>query len=204
MPKRIGNINRRRVIEAFAFLAKAVKRPNKTLLYKMLAELDFRHFSETGFPTTDLEWIAFPKGPVPSQLHNEITKGSDIVLPVDLAEALSCRKTTKKTRDGRTFDEFVFTARRKADLTIFTPRQVRILEEVAEIYKHATATQASAASHEPNAPWTKTVRTKGEGAKIILVDSVKLPKGVTREKILAKLSERRDFEANYSRKNEAE
>jgi hypothetical protein len=204
MPKRIGNINRKRVIEALVFLTEAVRRPNKTLLYKMLAELDFRHFTETGFPTTNLVWIAFPRGPVPARLHEEITKGTDVVLPEDLEEALSCKKTTRETKDGEVFDEFVFSARRRADLTVFTPRQVRILAEVAEIYKLATATLASAASHEPNAPWTKTVRAKGEGAEIVFVDSVPLPKGLTKEKVLRKQSERRDLEANYSRQKKAE
>ena len=43
--------------------------------------------------------------------------------------------------------------RKKFDEAVFTPRELRVMSELAEIYQEATATQMSEVSHLAGQPW---------------------------------------------------
>ena len=196
--KEFGNIYRRRVIEAMTFFAKKVKRPNKTLMYRMLAELDFRHFSETGLPVTNLVWTAFSGGPVPANLDEEIPAEEYVDLPQDFSEALACSRIAWVNASREKTFRYVFKSKRNAKLDVFSPRQIRILGEVAEIFKQSTRARASQVSHTPDAPWTKTVALKGEGAQIEFIETVKLPESIKREEVQKMLYERSALIENFA------
>lgn len=168
------------------------------MMYKVLAELDFRHFKETGLPVTNLEYSACKLGPVPKALHNEITSGKEVVLPDDMSTAL---KVTKKEFEKTEGDEglgFWFSAKRAPNLKLFTPRQQRILGEVAEIYKGASATTASKASHEPDTPWSKTIKKFGhEGERIDYLDMIDSSSRLSRDEVAHLMEENRAFHHNY-------
>ncbi|MBU1299052.1 MAG: SocA family protein [Bacteroidetes bacterium] len=196
--KKSSDLYRQKLIEAMVFFAKSVKHPTKTMMYKLLAELDFRHFEQTGLPVTNLDYQAWKKGPVPKKLHSEITKGDDLVLPEDIAEALACDKAEDITDDGKKIRKFTFIARRVPNLKLFSPRQQKILKEVAEIYKNVSATVASKASHEPDKPWSKAVKRMGkEDVPITYRDVASTKTPVTEEEAEEMVQEILAFQHTY-------
>ncbi|MEK6756417.1 MAG: Panacea domain-containing protein [Bacteroidota bacterium] len=184
---------RKRLLEALIFFAREVKSPTKMMLFKLLAELDFRHFKEKGYPVTNLEYEAWPMGPVPREFNREISTEKDLVIPNDFADALVCERFEFEKSDGSLGFGFKFYAKRKPDLSVFSPRQQRILKEVSEIYKNASATEASKASHEPGQPWTQT----SPGEIIDLVRSIKLKKPLTDEEAREMMEEIAAFHKTY-------
>ena len=181
-------INTERVIEALVYFSSHVKCPSKTMLFKLLAELDFRHFQETGLPVTNLEYDAWKFGPVAPDLFEvlkkEITNNADheIILTGTLSEALSCEKVELKEDFDNKSAMYLFHPKRKANLKNFTPRQQRILKEIVDIYKNATPGEASRGSHEPDKPWSRAVAKHGrEGVPIEYLDLVNKKTPVTKE-----------------------
>jgi uncharacterized phage-associated protein len=184
---------RKKLLEAIIFFSKEVRNPTKMMMYKLLAELDFRHFEEKGYPVTDLEYVAWKMGPVPAKLDRELSHNKDVVIPDDFTDSLACEKYEFEKRDGSTAHGFKFRAKRKPDLSVFSPREQRILIEVAEIYRHATATEASKASHEKDKPWIKTP----EGHVIDLVETIKLKAPISKEEAREMMRERAAFHRTY-------
>lgn len=184
---------RKKLLEAIVFFSREVKNPTKMMMYKLLAELDFRHFEEKGYPVTNLEYVAWPMGPVPKKLDTEISIKKDVVLPEDFVGSLSCEKYEFEKKDGSTAHGFKFRAKRKPDLTVFSPREQRILKEVAEIYETATATEASKASHEKDKPWVRTPA----GEVIDMVETIKLKASITKEEAREIMQEIAAFHRTY-------
>lgn len=123
---------------------------------KLLNFFDFEHFSQTGYPSIGLEYFTFENGPVPKKFWLEI---KDASLPDDLRD-----KVVVNVREwGHSNKEMTFLAKANAqvDFAIFTPREKKILDKLAFIYKDATAKQMSQISHEDNMPWEITKREKG-------------------------------------------
>lgn len=163
------------------------------MIYKLLAELDFRHFEERGYPVTNLEYEAWRMGPVPKELESEISNNREIILPKDFVDSLKCEKYEYEKTDGSIAYGFKFHAKRKPDLSVFSPREQRILKEIAEIYKTATATDASRASHETDKPWIKT----REGEIIDMVETIKLKAPITKEEAREIMREKAAFDRTY-------
>lgn len=195
------NINkyRQKLLEMIVFFSqkRKIKYPSKLMMFKLLAESDFRHFEETGLPITNLKHIAFTWGPVAESLQKEITEGDELILPNDFQDSLMVEKNLYTNVVGEKRVMFKYIAKRKANLNIFSPRQIRIMEEVADIYKIADPTEASKASHEPNKPWTRAVKAKGEKAKIDYIEFVPLRKPLTADLAKEMLREREAFIYNY-------
>ncbi len=197
-PTNLGSF-RQKVIEAMVFFAQKgkLKNPSKMMMYKLLAEVDFRHFQETGLTVTNLRYVAYPKGPVPKSLHEEITKDGDLVLPDDFASALNIQDTYFEDAQGKKHPGFKYIAKREPELKLFSPRQQGIFKEVAEIYRDSTATEASDASHEQGKPWTLTVKKHGQGATIDPIETLELIKPLTKETAKELLREREALIYNY-------
>lgn len=155
------NIYRQKLINAVLFFAKETRRTNMTKLMKLLSFFEFEHFRQTGYPSIGLVYYAFEKGPVPRKFWAEVKDGN---LPDDLKSKLS----TSIRQDDRGGKEIEFLARSDAqvDFSVFTPREKKILEKFAFIYKDATAKVMSEISHEADKPWEITIREKGENEKI--------------------------------------
>src|SRR4030042_2496139 len=62
--------------------------------------------------------------------------------------------------------EFIARSEAQVDFNVFTPREKKILERLAFIYKDATAKTMSEISHEDNMPWEITMKEKGLNAEI--------------------------------------
>jgi uncharacterized phage-associated protein len=119
---------------------------------KLLFYLDFYHFKQTGKTVTGLEYQAWRRGPVPSMLYEELSNmkpdmAKEIaIVPIDRFQKIQAKKP---------FNE-----------DFFTPRQLKLLEQISFIFNEAKAEDMTEATHLPNQPWHKTLTEKGEFAKI--------------------------------------
>jgi uncharacterized phage-associated protein len=155
------SIYRNKLINAVLFFAKNTKNLNLTKLSKLLYFLDFDHFEQTGYPCIGLKYYSFRKGPVPKDFWLEIKDGT---LPDDFKGKVALIQ--KADENNSSFKEVVIKAAGKPDLSIFTPREVRILNRLADIYRDANAKDMSEVSHLPKQPWDITIRQSGENQYI--------------------------------------
>lgn len=151
------NIYREKLLNAVLFFAKKTKPANTTKISKLLCFFDFSHFKQTGYPSIGLKYYAFEKGPVPKDFWLEIKDGK---VPEDFKDKLAL--VLKKDEFDSNFKEIEFRAKTDADLSVFTPREVEILNNLAFIYKDVRAWEISEISHLPNLPWEITRKQKGE------------------------------------------
>lgn len=197
------NINRKKLLEALIYFSKYLKYPTKMMLYKVLAELDFRHFKETGIPVTNLEYSAWKFGPVPKKLDEELSdrKKDDVIIPPDFSDWLICIKEEWETDTGEKRKTFKFKAKRKPNLDVFSPRQKEILDNVLTIYKNVKPTTASKASHEKDTPWYITVKKTGKEGEIInYFDLLNSKSKVSKEEAVDMVREISAFQHNYYNK----
>ena len=159
--------SREKLIEAIIYFARNAKNLGKTKLLKLLYFLDFIHFRQTGKSVTGLDYYAWDMGPVPSDLWYELAEET---LPPDLAQAISIQPVPLSSSG----EMHTVKARRKFNPVHFTPRERRIMEQLADVFRDATAKEMVEVSHLRNQPWDRTIREKGDRRKIdylLAVDS---------------------------------
>jgi uncharacterized phage-associated protein len=117
--------------------------------------LDFYHFKQTAGSVTGLEYFAWEKGPVPKELFEEFASPKP-----DLLQCIFIPKA--KDPDGI----FRMRPRCKFDPNFFTKRELKLMQQIAYIFKDAKAEDMVEVTHLPNLPWDKTIRNKGEYEKI--------------------------------------
>lgn len=152
------NIYREKLLNALLFFAKNTKRPNLTKILKLLYFLDFTHFKQTGYPSIGLEYYAERKGPVPYKFWSEVKDG---IPPDDFQGKLAILIREGEEDPLAIHRELIFRAIDKPDLTVFTPREIEILEYLSDVYRDTPAYLMSEVTHLRNAPWDTTIRTKG-------------------------------------------
>ena len=74
----IINRDNERLIHAMVFFTKNTKYCYTLKLLKLLYFLDFKHFKQTGQSVTGQKYFAWPVGPVPTNLYDEIKNPSKI------------------------------------------------------------------------------------------------------------------------------
>jgi hypothetical protein len=189
----------KRLKEALVYFSGSVEHPTKIVMYKMLATLDYRHYAKTGLPVTSLEYETWDMGDVPAEFHREITKGRDTVLPDYLKDSLNISKVSFELENGEEGVEFGFSPKRGRVFNpmVFTPRQLKILSDVVDIFKEVPAWMASQASHERGTPWYRAMKADGKGKPIDLAKYADLDNSVNFELAKEKLREMRAFVDNY-------
>lgn len=151
------DIYRKKLLNAVLFFAKNTKHLNLTKLSKLLYFLDFTHFNQTGYPSIGLDYYAFEWGPVPRDFWSEIKDGS---VPEDFKGKLAL---IPKTDDfSPSYKEIEVRAIENPDLSVFTSREMKILEDLAFIYKEARGRDISEVTHLPKQPWDITVKKSGK------------------------------------------
>ncbi len=155
-----GNIYRRKLLQAIVFFAANIKRLNTTKLAKLLYYFDFDHFKATGYPALGLSYYAYPQGPLPLGVWREIVSDR---MPDDLAQVITV--VTEKFEKG--FEEceerhIKLKPRVSFEAGLFTPREMAILNRLAEIYRDQDTSIFIDASHEQGGPWQRTLRGKGQ------------------------------------------
>lgn len=152
------NAYRNKLLNAVLFFAKNTKHPNLTKMLKLLYFLDFTHFKQTGYPSIGLEYYAWEKGPVPKKFWVEVKDG---IIPDDFGGKLAIFILENQEDPLLSRKELLFKAIAKPDLTVFTPREIEILEHLADIYRDTPAYLMSEVTHLRNEPWDTTKKTKG-------------------------------------------
>lgn len=140
-------LEREKLLNAMIFFTKNTRNCYKLKLFKLLYFFDFQIYRETGKTATGLQYFAWPKGPVPARLHDELDA------PVtDMKAALTITRVGDTDPDLPT-PLLLIKPRHEFDDGCFTPRELRAMQRLAEIYLEATATQMTEASHLPGQPW---------------------------------------------------
>lgn len=148
----IKTYQRERLINSIVYFAINTNYCGKTKLMKLLFFLDFIHFKQTGKTVTGLEYCAWQRGPVPPALFEEISN-----MKPDMAKEIAIIPIDKFQK---------IQAKKRFNEEYFTPRQLKLLEQVSFIFKDAKAEDMTEVTHLPNQPWHKTLTQKGEFAKI--------------------------------------
>lgn len=144
--------HREKLINAILYFAENTQYCGRTKLMKLLYYLDFWHFKQTGKSVTGLDYYTWVNGPVPKALFHELDNMQpDLKATINIVPHGDLRKIVPKQRFKDRY---------------FTPREKKLLEEISFIFRDARAEEISNATHLKNAPWDRTIKEKGEWAKI--------------------------------------
>lgn len=183
----VANTHRNRLINAVVFFAGNVRFCGKIKLFKLLYLLDFEHFRQTGKSVTGVEYQAWKFGPVPVELMEEWEEMSE-----DIARAvhIESEPVIDYVRQAVKVNEGV-----KFDAEDFTPRQLRIMEDLAERYRETFSPTMIDVTHEQNGAWDK-VWQGGQGAHQVIPYQLAMGDDVPeREGLLAVAAERAMYQA---------
>ena len=153
-----SNFYRLKLLNAILYFTSKTKKTNLTKLLKLLYFLDFTHFKETGYPSINLIYYAWKHGPVPQDFYEEVKDGN---VPEDFANKFVIMPSNRWEQMFPERKEYIFKPIEKPDTSVFTPRELKIIENLCDIYRDATASQMSEITHLPKAPWDTTKKTKG-------------------------------------------
>jgi len=181
----LGVESRKKLIHAMVYFLTNTNNCGKTKLMKLLYFLDFSHFRETGESVTGLDYYAWKQGPVPKHLFFELSDPEK--MKPDMLEAVS----KQENKQGSNFFEL------KPKITfnekLFTSRELKILNNIAEIFKNTPADEIVEKTHLSRSPWTKTIEKMGEGEIIDYMLIVDGKHGITKEEALQKREEKKRF-----------
>ena len=138
---------REKLLQAIVFFVKETKNCHKLKLFKLLFFFDFQVFRETGKSATGLKYHAWPMGPVPGALFEELGHPA-----ADLSQRVTLRRASLDDLD---FGEksVLITAKKPFDETQFTRRELRILKNLAEVFLEASGADMREVSHLKGSPW---------------------------------------------------
>ncbi|MBA3014671.1 MAG: SocA family protein [Proteobacteria bacterium] len=177
--------SREKLINAILYFAKNTNYCGKTKLMKLLYFLDFIHFRQTGKSVTEMDYYAWDFGPVPVKVWGELTSG----MQADMNAAISI--STKKD-----FQHIL--AKQKFSDEFFSPRELRILEQVAFIYCDSPTNEMVELTHLENTPWAKTLAEKGVREKIDYFLAIDSKDGsLSLEEASYRVSEREEMKAIF-------
>ncbi|MEO5361022.1 MAG: Panacea domain-containing protein [Nitrospirota bacterium] len=179
--------NREKTINAIIYFLNNTKSCGITKLCKLLYYLDFLHFKETGRSVTGMDYYAWNFGPVPAALYDEIDKAE---FKPDLKASIAIQ-TTEKFK--------IMKPKKHFNDIFYTKRELRILKNVAFMFKDANTEDIVEASHLPNLPWDKTIENKGLYEKIDYLLSLDNTAGsISMEEALERISDREEMKKVFS------
>lgn len=187
-----SNIYRKKLLNAVLYFARKTKFPNITKISKLLYFFDFTHFKQTGYPSIGLEYFTFPQGPVPRSFWLEVRDG---IVPEDFKDKLAL--IPKKVLYDLDHKEHEFKSLKNPDLNIFTQREVKILEDLALIFKDVNAREISEISHFKNQPWETTMKQKGKNVLIDYLLAIDNEAKIDKEEAKESLKEHFDIVKNF-------
>lgn len=145
--------DRERLINAIIYFAKNTKYCGITKLMKLLFLLDFEHFKLTGRSVTGQDYYAYPMGPVPGEIHSELSND----FGDDLANAL-----TVQAEPAGNFIRYTIIPKIDFDASFFSKRELRILESTAAQFRDRSAKEMVDVTHAENGVWDR-IYAEGEG-----------------------------------------
>jgi uncharacterized phage-associated protein len=153
--------DREKLINAIIYFLRETRHCHTLKLFKLLNFSDFEHFRQTGRTIFGLQYRALPKGPVPTELLDEIERGGgkDLKAAINLTEIRDEITGELKRRDLRPRIAF--------DKKWFTPRELKVLARIAEFFRDLKADDMSEFSQENKKPWASVYQNgKGQGQVI--------------------------------------
>ena len=174
--------SRDKLFQAIAYFVNNTSFCHKTKLYKLLFFLDFRHFQATGRSVTGLHYNAWPNGPVPVSLQDEINDDGG-----ELTRKFAIEKIPFKDNKERV----EFSPNFEIDMDCFTRREVRLLEELVLEFKHAKAQDMIDATHMENDPWHTIYEEQGDRQGLIPYNLAL--RSADKEEMLDIIREREEF-----------
>ena len=155
----LSQSERQRLLNAIVYFAGNTHSCGKIKLFKLLYLFDFEHFRQMGKSATGLDYQAWKFGPVPVELMEEWEElGDDMGRLVQIApeRVIDFDRQSVKVRDGVVFDP-----------DEFSPRQLRIMAELATRYKTTYSPAMIDVTHAQNGAWEK-VWQGGSGAHALI------------------------------------
>lgn len=143
--------SRQKLINAIIYFVTNTKSCGKTKLFKLLYFLDFEHYSRTGRNVTGLDYFAWPMGPVPAELYNELDNPNS-----DFSQALEVRP--KKIAKGNMLNINPLVS---FSADFFSKREIKLLEQLANEFKNSYAKDMVEATHLENLPWHEIYEKQG-------------------------------------------
>lgn len=157
------NIRLNKILNIIKYFVKNTNNVGKTKLFKLLYYLDFMYIKKHGLSITLYDYYAFDYGPVPLELYEQINRAE---LPEILSKDIEFRDIVCDNEDNSYSTCKVLLKDKEIDYQYFAPYEIDMLKEIAFIFKNATATEMTEASHLKNQPWDRTKKTKGMYKKI--------------------------------------
>jgi uncharacterized phage-associated protein len=145
---------REKLLQAINFFVRNTRKCGKVKLFKLLYFLDFEHFKMTGRSVTGLNYDAWPMGPVPVSLHNELETPEPDMAAAFQIEEIPIRQgtgTMLKIQPQMNFSDLHFTKRESA-----------LMAALAEEYRDASSDEMIEATHLENKPWDKIYNQEGK------------------------------------------
>lgn len=143
---------------ATIYFVKNTKYCYMTKLMKLLYLLDFSHYKQVGKSVTGMDYFAWKRGPVPTKFYEYLNRLESA--PDEIKNNLAVIKYEDENK------RFEIRPKTKFNEAIFTPRELSLLKNIAFVFKELTAEQISNYSHLRSMPWEKTMKQKGQNAKI--------------------------------------
>jgi uncharacterized phage-associated protein len=178
--------SREKLVNAIIYFANNTKYCGKTKLFKLLYFLDFEHFSITGRSVTGLEYFAWPMGPVPIEIFNEVDSPERV-----LKDAVQVSK--KKTFNGKVMNDIV--PLRKFSVEHFSKRELKLLDALSREYADSYADDMVEATHLENLPWHQVYEVEGNKQQLIPYELA--IKKSEYEQTIKNVRENEEFRENY-------
>jgi uncharacterized phage-associated protein len=152
---------REKLIQAIVFFCLHTKHCHILKLFKLLNLLDSEHFRQTGRTVTGERYFAWPHGPVPEALWDEITKhpGEDLQGAIAISTRRNAATNQVERRDLRPKVKF--------NPELFTRRELNIMRRLELLFDTARGEDMSELSHMRGLPWREVwAEGKGKGKEI--------------------------------------
>lgn len=184
---------REKLLHAIIFFTENTKKCQKLKLFKLLFFLDFGIYRETGKSVTGLRYFAWPQGPVPNELFEELKSPKH-----DLAAAVVLKQADLSDPDELGLGLRII-PRKAFDPSLFSRRELNLMEKLAEIYRDATARQMTEVTHLAGQPWHQVFEVENRPQTLIpyelALDSK--PDSITREQAELIAEEAREVAALF-------
>jgi uncharacterized phage-associated protein len=156
----IINRQREKLLNAIVYFVQNTKYCHTLKLFKLLNFLDFEHYRQAGRTVTGLRYVAWRQGPAPNALWHEMQRGGD----PDFKKALDLAAVVD---DDEKLLRRELKPRAAFDKSLFTKRELAIMERLAYFFKELKAADMSELSHKQGMPWRQVFKGgEGEGREI--------------------------------------
>jgi uncharacterized phage-associated protein len=174
---------RQRLLQAVVWFASRTQACGKIKLFKLLFLFDFEHFGQTGKSATGLDYQAWKFGPVPIELMEEWEDlGPDLAGLVHIVEEhlYDHDRQAVRLNDGVQFDA-----------EAFSPRQLRILDDLAARYCDTLSAKMIDVTHAQNGAWDR-VWHAGQGACRAIPYELALNDADSKSELVRELAQEQD------------